>query len=286
MQIVEPLLGTRAEVNVTASSAAAASAAEAAVLREVARLEQIFTVFDTSSALVQLRQTGTTSVPELAEVVAHAEYWRERSHGAFDPRLQVLMDLWDQAEATGVTPSEKVLASAISSRDRRGTAGFDNLNAIAKGWIAQAAVSEVAASDRNIDAVWLNLGGDLVHRGAGSTIVAVEDPHRPYDNAAPIATIEIANEALATSGGARRWWLINGNRYPKTLDPRTGQPVDRVASATVVAADAAVADVLATIATVAEPAATLTLVEAADAECLLIHRDRSRTSTSDRFVTG
>ena len=81
-----------------------------------------------------------------------------------------------------------------------------------------------------------------------------------------MATIEIDNEALATSGGARRWWTIGGKRYSKVLDPRTGLPVDSVASATVVARNAAEADVLATTALVLKPEETLVLVEAEGAE--------------------
>ena len=48
MRVQDPLLGTRAEVSVTAATVVASEATEIAVLEEVARLEQIFTVFDLS----------------------------------------------------------------------------------------------------------------------------------------------------------------------------------------------------------------------------------------------
>ena len=283
MQTVEPLLGTRAEVHVTADSKPAATRAENRVVQEVKRLERLFTVFDSSSALNELRRTGATSVRELVEVCELAAEWRQRSAGAFDPRIQLLMELWDQGEAAGAVPSPRALANALAARDQLGRP-IDNLNAIAKGWIAQAALTLIDMATTEIHAAWLSLGGDVAHCGSGSIAVAVEDPHRPYDNVAPLASIEISNEAVATSGGARRWWTIGGRRYPKTLDPRTGQPVERVAAATIVAADAAIADVLATIATVTNTDETLKLCHAAGAQCLLIHPDRSRTCSSDRFV--
>jgi len=277
VQIVEPLLGTRAEVHVQSSSPARAEAAENAVITEVARLEKTFTVFDETSALHDLRRTGSTSVAELAQVVELAHQWRKRSRGTFDPSTQTLMDLWDGAETADCTPSPTDLAFAVATRGDN----LDNLNAVAKGWIAQAGVNLVADQ---VDSIWLSLGGDIVHRGFGSLDIGIEDPHRPYDNVAPMATINVSNEAVATSGGARRWWTIGGRRFAKVLDPRTGSPVDRVASATIVAPDAAVADVLATIALVADESETLALVSDAGAECLLVYTDKTRMCTSDRFV--
>lgn len=286
MRIVEPLLGTRAELQVTADDAVAAASAESQIIDEVRRLESVFTVFDAASALNDYRRTGQTSVPELIEVVTLADEWHHRSGGAFDPRLHPLIELWDQGEAAGKPPSAAALAAAVSQRDTAG-ADFDNLNAIAKGWIAQAALTIVDTDgDAVVDGAWLSLGGDVVHRGSGTVTVGIEDPHRPYDNAVPLARIEISNEAVATSGGARRWWTIGGRRYPKVLDPRSGLPAEHVASATIVAPDAAVADVLATIATVAETDLTLDLAQAAGAVCLLVHPDRSRTVSSDRFEFG
>lgn len=280
MQTVEPLLGTRAEVHAEAPSSIQAEAAENAVLQEVARLEQIFTVFDDTSALQEFRRTGATASAELAQVVELAGQWHDRSDGAFNPATQALMELWDRAEAANSAPSSQDLAAAVAApaSDRY---RLDNLNAIAKGWIAQAGVNAVRDQ---VDSVWLSLGGDIVHIGSGSLTVGVEDPHRPYDNVAPMATIEVSAEAVATSGGTRRWWTIDGRRFAKVLDPRTGSPVDRLASATVIAPDAATADVLATIALVADESKTLALAADAGADCLLVYADKTRTCTSERFV--
>lgn len=285
MQIVEPLLGTRAEIHVNADAAAAADSAEGRIIQEIQRLERLFTVFDPHSALHELRRSGSTSVPELVEVTRLAAEWQLRSEGAFDPRVEPLMAMWTEGEAADSVPSDEAIARALHERDQ--DAGpADNLNAIAKGWIAQAALNTVDLSAASLHSAWLSLGGDVVHRGSDSLTVGIEDPHRPFDNVAPLARVEISNEAVATSGGSRRWWTIGGRRYPKVLDPRTGLPVDRVAAATIVAVDAAVADVLATIATVVPTEQLLALTETVGASCLLIHSDRSRTCTSDRFEFG
>ena len=286
MQIVEPLLGTRAELHIAANDADLASSAEEHLLVEVRRLEAIFTVFQEHSALNKYRQTGQTSVQELLDVIELAESWQKRSGGVFNARVQPLLEAWDHGERTGRRPSPQVLeaARADAAELARPTAPIDNLNAIAKGWIAQAALDSIEdlAPGGPIVTAWLNLGGDIVHRGSGAMQVRIEDPLRPYDNIAPLAEVSISNEAIATSGGAHRFWVIDGQRYPKVLDGRTGEPVSRVAGATVIAPDAAAADVLATIAVVAEPDLTLELVEAAGGDCLIVHSDGSRTA-SPRF---
>ncbi len=283
--VVEPLLGTRAELSTTPTmdsrlGSASCADAEHTMISEVKRLEKIFTTFDAGSDLRRYGHTGKTRVPELLEVIALATSWAEQTEGLFHPGMQALMELWDKAEQLDRQPGSRQLRSLLSpSVDK---APIDNLNAIAKGWIADRGVSAALAC-RDVDAVWLNLGGDVVHRGSGSVVVGVEDPLRAYDNAKPLATVVLSNEAVATSGGTRRWWTIDGRRYPKVLDPRTGRPVDRLVSVSVVATEAATADVLATIGLIADPEVTLRLVRQHAADCLLVFPDGQVLTSGGRF---
>jgi thiamine biosynthesis lipoprotein len=68
-------------------------------------------------------------------------------------------------------------------------------------------------------------------------------------------TVRLDEGGVATSGAARRRWLIAGDEHHHLIDPRTGQPAlipaDR--TVTVVAAEAWQAEVLATAAIVAGP---------------------------------
>lgn len=59
----------------------------------------------------------------------------------------------------------------------------------------------------------VNVGGDLVHVGEVPITVAIEDPHRPYDNEEPLTRVPICGHGLATSGGARRGFQIQGRWY-------------------------------------------------------------------------
>ena len=290
-RIIEPLLGTRAEIEVVAASGPTArtveDAIEAAVLAEVARLEDIFTVFRPASALQRYRASGTTESPELQEVIGLAAHWHRRSAGFFHPGVQPIVDRWDRYEQTQTPPDHDELAQIVATLDPAGGRAL-NLSGIAKGWIAEHALVGARAAQNELHSepvnAWLSLGGDIVHRGPGTLVAGIEDPHRPYDNVAPFASIELSNEALATSGVARRYWTIEGHSYAKVLDPRTGWPVEDVASATVVAPDAATADVLATIALIMPTEEFLGLARSEGAACFLVQRDGAVISSSDRFV--
>lgn len=286
MQQRNPLLGTLAQVEVTSTSAAIAEAVEDAAFAEAERLEALFTIYDDASAVSELRRAGTTEIPELRDVIQLSADWRRRTRGAFSQTMQPLIDLWNLAEVVGVVPSDEELAVTVQVANT-GLHRHADFNGIAKGWIADRSVAvALDTADDSVKGAWLNIGGDLVHSGGGDVVVGIEDPDRPYDNVAPLCNVTVSNEALATSGGGRRWWIIDGLRYAKVLDPRTGRPATGISSASVVASSAAVADVLATVALVLSPDETLGLVADVGAEVLLVLADGEIVTSSDRFRFG
>ncbi|HLN21383.1 MAG TPA: FAD:protein FMN transferase [Bacteroidales bacterium] len=61
------------------------------------------------------------------------------------------------------------------------------------------------------------------------------------------AVIRISDEALATSGNYRKFYVENGVKYSHTIDPHTGYPAkNNLLSATIIAPDCATADGIAT----------------------------------------
>ncbi|MEZ5179565.1 MAG: FAD:protein FMN transferase [Acidimicrobiales bacterium] len=142
----------------------------------------------------------------------------------------------------------------------------------------------LALATFDLDRLVVDAGGDLLHRGAGALRVGVEDPHRPYDNVAPLAVVEVADRAVATSGRARRWFAVGADRHSRVLD-RTGRPVAHAASATVVAPDATTADVLATVASVLAPGEAVAFVDGLaadgiDAARLVVTADGDRHASA------
>jgi len=134
------------------------------------------------------------------------------------------------------------------------------LNAIAKGYILDR-VCVTAMQQPGVQAVLVNIGGDIRHLGVSPVPVHIADPFAPQENAVPISTVRLQNQGVATSGNYRRGFRIGERWYSHLLDPRTGYPVERVVSASVVAESALLADVLTTAFSVMQPEESLRLAD-------------------------
>ena len=89
----ENVLGTSLELCVRADTEEAARSAEARALGEIDRLAAVFSGYDASSEFRRWQATidrPTKVSPELFELLRASDRWRERSGGAFDPRVQAL----------------------------------------------------------------------------------------------------------------------------------------------------------------------------------------------------
>ena len=138
-----------------------------------------------------------------------------------------------------------------------------------KGWAAQKALGAFRAS--GICGAIVNAAGDIASLGGlgpGQPFrIGIADPFSPRR----LAEVVYLTGAIATSGTYER-----GNHL---IDPHTGRPIARAASASVTGPDLGLADALATAVAVAG-APGLDLVEALDGyEALIIALDGSRRWT-------
>ena len=155
-----------------------------------------------------------------------------------------------------------------------------SLDALAKGYVIDRAAERARDID-GVSGVLLNIGGDLRHCGVQAITVGIADPHAPADNAPPLARVQLTDASLATSGGYRRGFVSNGRRVSHILDPRTGRPAERVASASVLAPDCATADALSTAFSVMTPRESVALADTLpDVGCLLVESDGTVTTNA------
>ncbi len=302
-----PVLGTVLQLRITARSTAVAERAEAAVLAELERVQAIYSVFDPNSEFSRWR-TGSDAAAnahsvssELSTLLAHAEHWQYVTGGVFNPAVGELSELWKQAESAQMIPShEECQAKADRVQDVRfqvdesgtvtrvGDCSQLNFHAIAKGRAVDlAALAALAVS--GVSRVVVNIGGDLCHRGHGDLAVGVEDPARPYDNAAPLCQVRLANEGMATSGPTHRGVRIAEQWFSHVIDPRNGWPVDRIRSASVIGPDAETADVAATVLSVLKPQESLAWLDAQPGRLagMVIHAEtgmHSNQAWNDRLL--
>jgi FAD:protein FMN transferase len=282
----EPILGTMLTVHAAANESALARTEEL-LLGEIARLEAIFSAFKAESELRRWQVSGSSFAPghELVVMLDQARAWQVRTGGIFNPAVGVLTARWKRAEADQVVPTADELSQLAATiaepayelidgeLHKIGDCSSLNFNAFAKGHVVDLAARKVF-DELRLATLLVNIGGDLVHLGDKGARVAIEDPHRPFDNIDPLTRTELSNGGFATSGSARRGFTIGGRWFSHVIDPRSGQPVDNVASASVKAADAATADVLATMASVEDPTVALPFVEAHDAVGFVVTSDR------------
>lgn len=115
---------------------------------------------------------------------------------------------------------------------------------IAKGYAVDQAIDILAK--HGIDNAIVNAGGDL--RSVGSKDaqpwrIAIQSP---TDWSLVAELFITGDEAVFTSGNYQRYKEFDGQRYSHIISPQTGQPVNEVVSATVVAVDGVLADAAAT----------------------------------------
>ncbi len=253
-----------------------ADRAAGSLFDEIDRLQAVFSAFDPDSELSRWRRGDTDPADtsdEFAGLMGEALWWQRRTNGLFNPLAGVLTARWVEAASEGRRPDpDEMAALADTIAEPRfeivdgrpipcGDCSQLNLNAMAKGHIVDRSLTLVADRFPPLDDLLVNAGGDLCHRGRGRMKVGIENPLRPYDNEPPLVVIEIANEAVATSGAGRRGFDVGPHRVSHVLDPRTGMAADASASATVVAPSAGVADVVATPLAILEPAEAISVLD-------------------------
>ena len=168
------------------------------------------------------------------------------SDGAFDVTVGPLLDLWKQAGREKRLPTADEIAAAranvgwkhfelLDGGARRLTPGAKvDLGGIAKKYGIDQATAAMRRS--GIAGGLVNVGGDIrvfgvPSRGKGPWRIEVRDP---FNTDAAMATIELDEGAVCTSGNYERFVIIDGRRRSHIVDPRSGQPADMVPSVTVV----------------------------------------------------
>jgi FAD:protein FMN transferase len=266
----EALMGTVVTIHVDAPREAVDRAFE--WFRQV---EACCSRFDPGSELRRLGAgTPHTASPMLFEAVRFALQVAEETDGAFDPTVGARMAArgYDRHYRTGASGDSPCTDGGATYRDIELDAECRtillkrpltlDLGAVAKGLAVDAAARELATfRDFSIDA-----GGDLYfggHNGDGEAWRA--GIRHPRDLSSLIDRIRVSDQAVCTSGAYARGEHL--------LDPRIGEPARGVASATVVAPTAMLADALATAAFVLGPADGLALLERVGVEGLIVTPD-------------
>ncbi len=287
----EPHMGTYFTIILYAPDSEAAEAAFHAGFQRIRRLDEIFSDYRPDSELNRLcRQAGAGPVHvsrELFEVLTLARRVSEASRGAFDVTVKPVVRLWRRARRQRRPPSQARLRAALELVDyraieldaarrtvrlRRRGMRLD-LGGIAKGYTLAAVLSELAA--RGIQRALVDGGGDIAvadpppNKNAWRVLVPTPEEMRGE----PVI-LRLRHSAVATSGDAEQYVVLNAKRYSHIIDPRTGWPVVGPRQVTVVHSCATLADAWATALSVLEPEEAIALADARGLAARVIYSPR------------
>ena len=294
----EHVLGTRLDVLVNSRSATLAAEAAAAARAEIARLERVFNHRRGDSEVTQLNRSRRARVsPELFAVVQASEIWRAVTRGAFDARIGALLRLWASEAAADRRSIEHVLDGLRRATIRLNPATLHvelsrgvelSFDAVAKGYIVDAALNAARRAVPAISGVAISIGGDLRCWGASADRhgwrVDIPDATVPTMNAPLVDSLALHNAAIATSGRGPRD-CIGDSLRSNTISPFTGQPVRDIVSASVVSSHAMDADAIATACMVLPPEQSLAIIDSLEGVAARITDAQGQVHTSSDWPT-
>lgn len=107
-------LGAHAEIRLAGLTYAEAEPTFARVEKELDRLEGLFSLYRSESALVRLNRDGRLKepAPEMLELLGLSQSIHDRTEGLFDPSVQPLFDLYARRAAEGRLPGRDELDAA------------------------------------------------------------------------------------------------------------------------------------------------------------------------------
>ena len=126
----ENVLGTSFDMHVKAVNENAADRAEAAALAEIDRLSAILSSYDRNSEFSRWQRTQEKPVAvskELLEVFTLFENWQLATHGAIDPSVGTVIDVWKHAEKNQILPTAEKIETALNQMNRKHWQ-IDNVN--------------------------------------------------------------------------------------------------------------------------------------------------------------
>ncbi len=268
-------MGTVARLEIRGQVNEAEAGAPGRVRESFAQVNALMSTWDANSELSRANRapadSAVTLSPQLGDCLARALEMREASGGAFEPGAEPLMRLWGFYRRQGRLPDEAKLAALLprlgayryESELRRFTK-LESETAIDLGGIAKGYALDLAAKglrDLGLSSALVDLGGNLYcigEAGPGRAWrVGIRDP---ADRNRLFASLDLKDEAVATSGSYERFVTIDGKRYGHIMNPATGRPAEGLLSATVVSKGATLGDGLSTALFVLGPKAAETLL--------------------------
>lgn len=260
---IQKLMGSRFEITVVAEDSMEANRYFDLAINEIARIESLISSWDPLSQTSEInRNAGIKPVVverELYHLIERSIHISGLTDGAFDISYASMDKIWKfDGSMIGMPAPEQVKAA-------RSKIGYQNIElnkekhsvflklkgmkigfgAIGKGYAADK--TKELLVKQGVVAGIVNASGDMNTWGSQPNgqewKVAITNP---MDKHKAFAMLPISNGAVVTSGDYEKQVQFDGTKYSHIIDPRTGYPAKGLASVTIFAPKAELADALAT----------------------------------------
>ena len=249
--------GTTVTITVAHADPHLARQAMAGAFAEAQKVDRLMSIYDPRSQVHALNRHGVLANPDphLLAVLAQARALSVLTRGAFDITVQPLWQAYSAAAAPNGRPAaaERLKAGALVNWERvrieDGQVALDRpgmqitLNGLTQGYAADLALAALRA--RGIEHALVDMG-EFASLGARPDrlpwSLGVADPRNPD---VLVARLRPDGRCVATSGDYAAWFTPDFVHH-HIFDPATGESPQDLASVTVVAPGAMLADGLST----------------------------------------
>lgn len=269
-----------------------------ASVKRVVELDDMMSAFKDASDVMKINNNSGLKAQKVNmdtfNLLKHSLEFSSISRGAFDVTIRPLTNLWGVGKKLNYIPEkaeiEKVL-EFVNYKDielnelnctvylkRKGQA--IDLGGIAKGYAADE-VKRIMEQHKIKDAL-INLGGNVVVLGKNPQgdlwKIGIQNPFSATGNY--IATVEVTNKAVVTSGSNEQFFIKNGVRYHHIINPHTGYPVNKgLLSVTVICESSTDADAITTALFVSDMDNAIPILKRINAEGIFVMEN------GDMYVT-
>jgi thiamine biosynthesis lipoprotein len=258
------LMDTLVTITVVSSSKDSAEKAIDTAFSEIEKLEKLFNFFSPESELSLINKNAGISEVKVSQdtldILDKTLYVSEKTEGAFDATIGPVITLYDFYKKVKPEDSSiKKKLSLVNYRylmiDRNKSTAFlkkrgmhIDLGGISKGYAADKAVETLKRN--RIHSGLVSVAGDIKAFGLKPDgrpwKIGIRNPRAKGQEDDIMATIELTDTAISTSGDYERSFINDGKRYHHLLNPRTGYPAEGCQSVSIITKECAFTDAFAT----------------------------------------
>ncbi len=257
-------MDTLVTITVVSSSQDKADRAIEAAFSEISAIAKLSDFYSPDSEVSMInRKSGRAGVrvsPDVLDMLSKAIYVSENTAGAFDITIGPVMSLYDFHRK--IKPDDREIRRNLHfvnyrnvSIDKKTSTVFlkekgmlVDPGGITKGYTADKAVEIL--KQQGIRAGLVAVAGDIKAFGLKPDgkpwKIGIRNPAPGSSEDDVVATIELTDMAISTSGDYERCFVLDGKKYHHLIDPKTGYPASGCRSVSVIAKDGVYTDSFAT----------------------------------------